>query len=71
MKRIQIELITTFGVFKGDIRNITDSNLEDFKFISKKYFESGLELDLEDGSFAVFSPEVIKNSIFKINIKNV
>ena len=71
MKTIQIELITTFGTFKGEIRSIEESRLEDLKQLSKKYFETGLELDLEDGSFAIFSPEVIKNSIFKINIKDV
>ena len=71
MKTIQIELITTFGTFKGEIRSIEVSRLEDLKQLSKKYFETGLELDLEDGSFAIFSPEVIKNLIFKINIKDV
>lgn len=66
--KIQIQLITNFGEFKSDIREIENDKFLELKTMSSKYFEKGLELDLEDGSFAIFSPDVIKNSIFKINI---
>lgn len=69
--KIQIELLTTFGEFKSGIINIEESKLPELKNMSKNYFKTGLELDLEDGSFAIFSPEVIKNSIFKIKEVNV
>jgi hypothetical protein len=68
--RIQLELITTFGIFKSQIVDLNDSKIDNFQEMSKEYYKKGLEMDLEDGAFAVFSPEVIKNSIFKIN-KNV
>jgi hypothetical protein len=65
--KIQIELLTNFGNFKSEISEIEDGKIEELKEMSKGYFRTGLELDLEDGSFAIFSPEVIKNSILKIN----
>jgi hypothetical protein len=65
--KIQIELLTNFGNFKSEISEIEDEKIEQLKEMSKGYFRTGLELDLEDGSFAIFSPEVIKNSILKIN----
>lgn len=68
--RIQLELITTFGIFKSQIVDLNDSKIDNFQEMSKEYYKKGLEMDLEDGAFAVFSPEVIKNSIFKIS-KNV
>lgn len=68
--RIQLELITTFGIFKSQIVDLNDSKIGNFQEMSKEYYKKGLEMDLEDGAFAVFSPEVIKNSIFKIS-KNV
>jgi hypothetical protein len=68
--RIQLELITTFGIFKSNVVDLDDKKIDNFQEMSKEYYKKGLEMDLEDGSFAVFSPEVVKNSIFKIN-KNV
>ena len=68
--RIQLELITTFGIFKSQIVDLNDSKIDNFQEMSKEYYKKGLEMDLEDGAFVVFSPEVIKNSIFKIS-KNV
>lgn len=64
--RIQIELITDFGIFKSELSEIEDDKLEEFKQLSKSYYKTGLELDLEDGSFAIFTPDTIKKSIFKI-----
>jgi hypothetical protein len=68
--RIQLELITTFGIFKSHVVDLDDAKIDNFQEMSKEYYKKGLEMDLEDGAFAVFSPEVVKNSIFKIN-KNV
>lgn len=68
--RIQLELITTFGIFKSHVVYLDDTKIDNFQEMSKEYYKKGLEMDLEDGAFAVFSPEVVKNSIFKIN-KNV
>lgn len=64
--KIQIELITDFGIFKSQLSEIEDDKLEEFKQLSKNYYKTGLELDLEDGSFAIFTPDIIKKSIFKI-----
>lgn len=68
MVKIQIEIINRLGSFKSDIREINESNLQEFKNISRDFYKSGLEIDLEDGSFVVFSPLIISESIFKINV---
>jgi hypothetical protein len=64
--KIQIVVSTKIGEFKSDIREIDSSKIEEFKKISSGYFNSTLELDLEDGSFIIISPGLLKESVFKI-----
>jgi hypothetical protein len=67
MVKIQIEIFTTFGNFKSKEIILELSKIDEFQNMSREYYKTGLELDLEDDSFIIFPPEVIKNSIFKIN----
>jgi hypothetical protein len=71
MIQIQIEILTTFGTFKSKKIILNDDKVEEFQNMSREYYRTGLELDLEDGSFIIFPPDIVKNSIFKINKENV
>ncbi len=63
---IQIILITDFGTFKGEELEVDEEQYQNIINFSKNYYETGFEMNLEDGGFAIFSPEIIKKSILKI-----
>ena len=63
---IQIILITDFGTFKGEELEVDEEQYQNIIDFSKNYYETGFEMSLEDGGFAIFSPEIIKKSILKI-----
>lgn len=64
--KIQCILITDFGTFKGEIIEVKEEQYQNIINLSKNYYESGFEMVLEDGGFSIFTPEVIKKSILKI-----
>lgn len=66
---IQIILITDFGTFKGEELEVDEEQYQNIINFSKNYYETGFEMSLEDGGFAIFSPEIIKKSILKIQKK--
>ena len=63
---VQIILTTEFGIFKGEELELTEEQYSNILNFSKNYYETGFEMSLEDGGFAIFSPEIIKKSILKI-----
>lgn len=65
--KIQLVLITEFGLFLGEILEVNDEQYNNIVNFSKNYYETGFEMNLEDGGFAIFSPEMIKKSILKID----
>jgi hypothetical protein len=69
--KIQLVLTTDFGEFLGEIFEVDEEQYRNITNLSRKYYESGLEMTLIDGSFVIFSPEVIKKSILKIKITDV
>lgn len=71
MKEVQLIIKTDFGEFSGRKVILDEENLEKFITMSKKYYLGGFELTLEDGSFCVFSPEMVKKSMLTIKIKDV
>ena len=64
--KIQLILITEFGQFFGEIFEVDEEQYQNIINFSKNYYETGFEMSLEDGGFAIFSPEMIKKSILKI-----
>lgn len=66
--RIQISLKNEFGEFRGDIMDLTEDQHRKIIELSKTFYETGFEMDSEDGGFIIFPPEIVKRSILKVNI---
>lgn len=64
--KIQLILICDYGEFKGEIIEVDNEQLENIINLSKTYYNSGFEMTLENGSWIIVSPEIIKKSILKI-----
>jgi hypothetical protein len=64
--KIRTKIKTEFGDFESGILEVTDDQYNSLKNISKEYYNSGFELTTQSGDFMVFSPEVVKKSIFII-----
>lgn len=69
--QVQMILITDYGEFVGRKVTISVEQYHNFVKMSKNYYNSGFELTCEDGSYMVFSPEVVAKSILKIKKKLV
>lgn len=65
--KIQLIIITEYGSYNGEIMEVTDEQYENIIEFSKSYYETGFEMNQENGGFIIFSPEIIKKSILKIN----
>jgi hypothetical protein len=71
MAEVQIIIINKFGEFKGKFVRMCEEDINKLLDMSKKfYITGGFELTCEDGSFLVFSPDVVKDSILRVVIKN-
>lgn len=68
---IQYILINDYGEFKGELMIINEEQYEKIIELSRKFYESGFELNCEDGSFVIFPHEIVKKSILKINKKEI
>ena len=69
MLEIQLILINQYGEFRGRVVHLKNEDYVKLQEMSKSFYTGGFELTLEDGSFMVFSPEIVKNSILKIEKK--
>lgn len=68
---VQLVLKTEYGEFKGIKTQLTEEHYNNVVKMSKTFYKSdGFELTCEDGSYMIFSPEVVKKSILIIN-KNI
>jgi len=65
--KIQLVLYTEFGQFLGEIFEVDEEQYQNIVNFSKNYYETGFEMTLEDGGYTIFSPEMIKKSILKID----
>ena len=65
--KIQLILITEFGQFYGEVFEVDGEQYQNIINYSKTFYESGFEMNLENGGYAIFSPEMIKKSILKID----
>ena len=65
---IQIVLTNHFGEFRGKQVTIsTEQYVDLINLVKNFYLEGGFELTLEDETFVVFPPDVVKQSYIKIN----
>ncbi len=69
--KIQIQIINDLGSFSGEILEMSQEQYIQTQELSKNFYDSGFEMDLEDGGFIIFPPDIIKKSILKINRINV
>lgn len=74
---ISIEIHTKIGIYKGEHLNVNEEQYAGLLTLSKDFYKQGdngvgFETRLEDGSFCVIAPELLKNSVMllrKIKIK--
>lgn len=70
MYQVQLVLINKFGEFKGKPANIDEETLEGLIKMSKTFYTAGgFELTCEDNKYAIFPPDIVKESILVINKK--
>ena len=65
---VSIEIHTKIGIHKGEYLNVNEEQYAGLLTLSKEFYKQGemgvgFETRLEDGSFCVISPEVLKESI--------
>lgn len=64
---IQLVLTNKFGEFKGRKAEITEENYQKLvEMVRAFYVSGGFELTLENNTFVVFPPEVVKESILQL-----
>lgn len=64
---IQLILTNKFGEFKGRKAELSEEHYRKLtEMVKTFYVNGGFELTLEDDSFVVFPPEVVKESILKL-----
>lgn len=69
MYKVRIILISKYGEYIGKQVNVDLNGLNKIKNMSMGFYNSGgFELDCEDGSFVVFPPEIVKDSVVKLEI---
>jgi len=64
---VQIVILTKYGEFWGKKTTLSDGKYESLLQIAKNFYSSGgFELTLEDGGFIVVPPDVVQQSILRI-----
>jgi hypothetical protein len=66
MFEIQLIITNKYGEFLGRRVPISDDNYKKLLEMVKTFYNSGFELTLEDGSFVVFPPDLVKESFLKV-----
>lgn len=67
MVTIRLVLINKHGEFTGRSVELSEENYQELLTMVKTfYMNDGFELTLEDGTFVVFPPDIVKQSILKV-----
>jgi hypothetical protein len=67
MIKIQLTIHCEFGIYYGEILEVTFEQYRNIVELSKNYYETGFEMNTEDGGFVIIPPDIVKNSVLKIN----
>lgn len=67
---IQIQITTKYGTFLGEVIKVTSDQYNVIIEMSKNFYETGFEMNTEDGGFIIIPPDIVKDSILKINLIN-
>jgi hypothetical protein len=69
---VQMILRNKYGEFIGNKAYLEQEHYDKLIKMSKTFYSAGgFELTCEDGSYVVFPPEIVKESILIINKKNI
>ena len=74
---VQLVLTNEFGEYRGTKVKIAPEHYDNLVNMSKSFYSGGgFELTCEDGSYAIFPPDIVKKSVLVIHkkiieIKNV
>ena len=68
MNKIQISIINDLGTFKGEVMEVTEEQFAQIKKLSKDFYTNGFEMTTETGGFMIIPPEIIKKSLFTIEV---
>lgn len=64
---IQIVLTNNFGEFIGKKATLDESQYGNLLSMCKSFYnDGGFELTLEDGTFVIFPPEIVRQSILQV-----
>jgi len=66
--KIQITILCEFGNFYGESLEVSIDQYRNIIELSKNYYETGFEMNLESGGFIILPPDVVKKSVLQINI---
>ncbi len=67
---VQLVIRNGFGEFRGEKVTVNLEQYSNIVSLSKEFYLAGFEMTLEDGSFLVLPPEVVKGSILLVE-KNI
>ena len=68
MLQVQLIFKNRFGEFIGKKAMITQENYDALINMSKTFYTSGgFELTCEDGTYAIFPPDIVRESVLIIN----
>jgi hypothetical protein len=68
MIKIQLTLHCEYGVYYGELLEVSYEQYRNIVELSKNYYETGFEMNTEDGGFVIIPPDVVKKSVLKINL---
>ena len=65
--KVQTIVINKYGIFTGEVMELTTDQYEKMIELSKNFYSTGgFEMNLEEGGFAIFPPDIVSDSILKI-----
>jgi len=68
---VQIVIKSEYGEFRGERLTVNQEQYDNITNLSKNFYMGGFEMTLEDGTFIVISPDVIKKSILLIEKQEI
>lgn len=68
---VQIVIKSEYGEFRGEKVTVNQEQYDNIASLSKNFYMGGFEMTLEDGTFIVISPDVIKKSILLIEKQEI
>ena len=68
---VQIVIKSEYGEFRGEKVTVNQEQYDNIASLSKNFYMGGFEMTLEDGTFVVLPPDVIRKSILLIEKQEI